>query len=82
MNKRFKRNVAFFRSRLGDSACLGQCCQPASKDDPDMGVTGTHKAPGGRFPPSAVLATDLANKQVLALLLVQETTGWVSSFNS
>lgn len=37
-----------------------------------MRVTGTHKAPGGHFPPSAALATDLANKRVLALLLVQE----------
>lgn len=46
--------------------------QPGLEDDPDMRVTGTHKAPGGHFPPSAALATDLANKRVLALLLVQE----------
>lgn len=46
--------------------------QPGLKDDPDMRVTGTHKAPSGHFPPSAALATDLANKHVLALLLVQE----------
>lgn len=37
-----------------------------------MRVTGTHKAPSGHFPPSAALATDLASKHVLALLLVQE----------
>ncbi|EOA93623.1 hypothetical protein Anapl_17764 [Anas platyrhynchos] len=41
-----------------------------------MRIIGTQKAPWGHFLPSAVLATDVANNYVLALLLVQETTGW------
>lgn len=47
-----------------------------------MRTGGAPKAPGGRFLLSAVLATDVANNSVLALLLVQEPTGWVSKSNS